>query len=247
MKRGDTITTCVVPGPGFSHKCGISELKLAVSPRFSMWTSAPRVKTTSPSKTTANSSPECRDGRLPLRPPEATVIITASNCPDIPDGARDSIRARDHELSSSGRLSARVTTLVSGCCSVKNPARVTPRVEAMRSSDAIEGETSPFSIWEMKLGEKPAWAASVRTDMPWAVRRLRTRLPTWICSALITKNPLSGPSPRSYCTLILNTGQSRPIDLAPSTAKRPVEKQRHLIQRTTSCTPEHSRRQRPSR
>ena len=35
---------------------------------------------------------------------------------------------------------------------MKNSARVTPRAVAIFSIEAIEGDTTPFSSWEMKLG-----------------------------------------------------------------------------------------------
>jgi hypothetical protein len=35
---------------------------------------------------------------------------------------------------------------------------------AIRSREASDGEVCPVSTWDMKLGEKPARAARVRTD-----------------------------------------------------------------------------------
>ncbi len=46
----------------------------------------------------------------------------------------------------------------------KNSPSVTPRLSAIFWSEPREGETRPFSSWEMKLAENPVWAANARTE-----------------------------------------------------------------------------------
>jgi hypothetical protein len=73
---------------------------------------------------------------------------------------------------------------MSGASSVgvvaKNSPSVTPRASAILCSDPSDGDTWPFSSWEMKLGEKPVCAANARTEMRRSERRRRTCSPsTW--------------------------------------------------------------------
>ena len=68
---------------------------------------------------------------------------------------------------SSLRLSDGRTTRSSSASlavAAKNSPSVTPSVSAIFCSDPSEGDTCPFSSCEMKLGEKPVWAANARTD-----------------------------------------------------------------------------------
>jgi hypothetical protein len=59
----------------------------------------------------------------------------------------------------------------SASCGPNNPVSVTPSTAAIFSNDAMEGEAWPFSTCEMKLGEKPDRAATVRTDIREVVRK----------------------------------------------------------------------------
>jgi hypothetical protein len=63
----------------------------------------------------------------------------------------------------------------------KNSPRVTPRVWAIFSIEAREGETTPFSTWEMKLGEESVRAARARGDILCSVRSRLTQAPTACC------------------------------------------------------------------
>ena len=122
---------------------------------------------TSPSSTNANSSVAWGVGCLPLRPPGSSVISTGSRCrwPDIGESA--ATEAADHELESTVRSAARTTVPEAPRdAAAKNSPSVTPSATAMRSMDAIDGETWPFSTCEMKLGEKSVRSASDRSDKP---------------------------------------------------------------------------------
>ena len=67
------------------------------------------------------------------------------------------------------RVRSRARTIVPVAPSpaaVKNSPRVTPRVLAIFCIDPMDGETSPFSSWEMKLAENPVRVPRARADIP---------------------------------------------------------------------------------
>src|SRR5579862_5854571 len=97
-------------------------------------------------------------------------------------GLSASIRPFDQRLGSSRRSLVRTMSPASPlAAAAKNSPSVTPSAEAIFSIEAIEGETTPFSTWEMKLAEKSVRLARARRDMRFSVRSWRTQAPTACC------------------------------------------------------------------
>ena len=97
-------------------------------------------------------------------------------------GLSASISALDHQLPIDARSAARTTCPPSPwAAAAKNSPMVTPRATAIFSIELIDGETCPFSTWDMKLAEKSVCLASSRRDKPSSVRRRRTWVPTACC------------------------------------------------------------------
>gem|GEM_PF-4985656 len=90
------------------------------------------------------------------------------------------ISAFDHALSSRCRLTCRSTGELRCSLAPKNSASVMSSVAAIRSREPMDGDACPFSTCEMKLGENPAEAASVRTESFRDSRTSRTFSPTCI-------------------------------------------------------------------
>ena len=64
----------------------------------------------------------------------------------------------------------------------KKSFRVMPSAAAILSSDPIDGETCPFSSWEIKLAENAARSANALTESPAASRNRFTSIP--ICASI---------------------------------------------------------------
>lgn len=135
-------------------------------------------------------------------PPGSRVNSIAVSRSSAPGGRSDSAEARDHSLRNDSRplrLSTGAPSDLDGSWS-RSVISISSAAQ-IRCRDASDGELCPNSTWDKKLGEKPVFWASARTEIRSDLRAARslgpmfkTMVPSFGCPVLLDESTLAAYS-----------------------------------------------------